>query len=110
MGYLKCKLCGGRYDLQPGELPGDFENCNCGGELEFYDDRGHKRGYKPINPDKNKSKGTSPLMKLLIILVIAYVVFWTYGSSAMGIMAGMNGKMNPGTYSFFGSVEIIIKS
>jgi hypothetical protein len=49
MSYLICKSCGGRYDLKPSELPGDFENCQCGGELEFYDDRGHKRLYRPIN-------------------------------------------------------------
>ncbi len=48
MGYLKCKSCGGRYDLQPGELPGDFESYHCAGELQFYDDSGHKRLYKPM--------------------------------------------------------------
>ena len=36
MGFLKCKSCGGRYDLQPGELPGDFDVCHCGGEIEYY--------------------------------------------------------------------------
>jgi hypothetical protein len=73
MGYLKCKSCGGRYDLQPGELPGDFESYHCAGELQFYDDSGHKRLYKPMN--QHKSKGMSPLLKFLIIEKTALIRF-----------------------------------
>jgi len=35
MDYLKCKKCGGEYELQPGESPEDFESCECGGSLKF---------------------------------------------------------------------------
>lgn len=52
MGYLKCKSCGGRYDLEPGESPDDFVRCQCGGELEFYDDQGTKREYGSVSGKK----------------------------------------------------------
>jgi len=74
MGYLKCKSCGGRYDLLLGELPGEFESCQCGGKLEFYDNHGHKRGYPPIYPNV-EPKNNSLLVKLVIFLVVAYAVF-----------------------------------
>ncbi|MCE7700221.1 MAG: hypothetical protein K8E24_015790 [Methanobacterium paludis] len=36
MGYLICDNCGGYYELQEGELPGDFSNkCECGGNLKY---------------------------------------------------------------------------
>jgi heat shock protein HtpX len=34
-GYLVCDKCGGYYELQPGESPEDFEQCQCGGKLEY---------------------------------------------------------------------------
>ncbi len=33
-GYLFCENCKGYYELQPGESAGDFESCQCGGELK----------------------------------------------------------------------------
>lgn len=35
MGYLICKKCGGYYELQQGESPDDFGECNCGGKLRY---------------------------------------------------------------------------
>ncbi|MBP2045716.1 hypothetical protein J2756_000940 [Methanobacterium aggregans] len=32
MRYLKCKECGGIYELQEGESPEDFDVCHCGGK------------------------------------------------------------------------------
>ncbi len=81
MGHLKCKSCGGCYQLQPGELPGDFESCSCGGELEFYDDKGRKRGYKDVYSVKKGSK-THPIIKILIILVGGYLLF-AYGGGLL---------------------------
>ncbi len=75
MGYLICKSCGGRYDLQPGELPGDFESCQCGGELDFYDDRGHKRWYMPVYSGKRNGSKMHPLFKILIIFVLGILLF-----------------------------------
>lgn len=81
MSYLKCKSCGGCYELQPGELPGDFESCQCGGELELYDDEGLKRGYKSVYSGKKSSK-IHPVIKILIILVGGYLLF-VYGGGLL---------------------------
>lgn len=35
MGYLVCDKCEGHYELQPGERIGDFDKCQCGGELRW---------------------------------------------------------------------------
>jgi hypothetical protein len=37
-GYLVCNKCNGYYQLQPGESPEDFEECQCGGKLKYYED------------------------------------------------------------------------
>ena len=37
LGYLKCEKCGGYYELKEGESPEDFEECECGGKLKYYD-------------------------------------------------------------------------
>lgn len=37
MGYLVCEKCGGYYKLQDGESPDDFEDCQCGGKLDYYE-------------------------------------------------------------------------
>lgn len=36
-GHLICEQCGGYYRLKAGENPEDFECCQCGGELTYYD-------------------------------------------------------------------------
>ncbi len=35
IGYLVCDICGGYYELQPGESPNDFGSCECGGKLKY---------------------------------------------------------------------------
>lgn len=35
-GYLVCSECGGYYELQEGESPEDFSECECGGKLRFH--------------------------------------------------------------------------
>ncbi|GAB4311390.1 MAG: hypothetical protein Kow0019_09800 [Methanobacteriaceae archaeon] len=37
-GYLVCFNCSGYYELKTGESPDDFEECECGAELHYYDD------------------------------------------------------------------------
>src|SRR5665648_75929 len=34
MSYLVCEKCKGYYELLRGESPGDFEECECGGNLK----------------------------------------------------------------------------
>lgn len=36
-GYLGCENCGGYYMLENGESPDDFDVCQCGGNLMYYD-------------------------------------------------------------------------
>jgi len=74
---LRCKSCKGEYILKPDELPGDFQSCNCGGELEFYDTYGHRR---PFTTHYRKERKERPLStKILIIIVVGifslYYVF-----------------------------------
>jgi hypothetical protein len=38
-GYLVCSYCRGYYELQEGESPDDFDRCECGSTLEFYQSR-----------------------------------------------------------------------
>lgn len=33
--YLICEKCGGYYELQSGESPEDFQECECGGKLKY---------------------------------------------------------------------------
>lgn len=35
IGYLLCDKCGGYYELQLGESQEDYEQCQCGGKLEY---------------------------------------------------------------------------
>jgi hypothetical protein len=37
MGYLVCEKYGGYYELQKGESPANFDVCQCGGRLGYYD-------------------------------------------------------------------------
>jgi hypothetical protein len=34
-GYLECDNCRGYYELQDGESPEDFNECECGGKLLY---------------------------------------------------------------------------
>lgn len=54
--YLECENCGGYYELQKGESPGDFEtDCTCGGKLNsFYSYDGN-----PANFEEQKTSKTS---------------------------------------------------
>ncbi len=36
MGFLFCEKCNGYYELQEEESPEDFEVCNCGGKLKYF--------------------------------------------------------------------------
>lgn len=37
MGYLICDTCNDVYKLQDGESPTEFDTCQCGGNLEYYE-------------------------------------------------------------------------
>ena len=61
MGYLKCKSCKGYYELQREESPTDFEKCECGGDLEFYDDPHQRRESNTYSGERKRK--THPLLK-----------------------------------------------
>lgn len=48
-GKLVCKKCNGFYELQPGELPDDFDKCPCGGELVYIEDKKEKLYFLDYN-------------------------------------------------------------
>lgn len=52
MGYLVCNKCGGYYELEEGESPEDFSNCECGGDLEYLDE---------LDPSGNSSEAKDSL-------------------------------------------------
>jgi len=37
MGYLICEKCGGYYKLQEGEKADNYDYCQCGGKLKYFD-------------------------------------------------------------------------
>lgn len=100
MGYLRCKSCGGCYELQEGESPADFESCNCGGELEFYDSHGRKVRFKPIySKDRPNSTSESPVIRLLMALVVFYIVYMVIGRLFGGLISVL-GYVGPSAGSF----------
>ena len=52
-GYLICSKCNGYYELQEGESPLDFGECECGGGLKFNKSlpRTLSREYNPLSND-----------------------------------------------------------
>lgn len=50
-GYLVCPKCYGYYQLKKNELPTDFEECECGTDLEFYENIDNFAKNEGINGD-----------------------------------------------------------
>lgn len=87
MGYLICKDCGGYYELQPGENPEDFEECQCGGKLQYqsgldYETVIPKTELPESYPEKEKNFGAQissisldPKALLLSFLAIIAILF-----------------------------------
>jgi hypothetical protein len=86
MGYLVCEKCGGYYQLQKGESPEDFDNCQCGVKLRYIDDLEEypnnnknltdnslvQQSYPPEDPDGlSDSQITNPEMNVLYTETIA---------------------------------------
>lgn len=83
MSYLICTNCGGYYQLQPGESPKDFSECQCGGKLKYTDEINVIKKYKgklpsitslaTHTPDDNVSKDKKffNMPKTLIISAVA---------------------------------------
>jgi hypothetical protein len=77
MRYLKCKECGGVYELREGESPEDFDVCYCGGEIEYHlsrDELNERSEYVPS--DEEIARRHASNRNLLIILIIAGTVIF----------------------------------
>jgi hypothetical protein len=100
MKYLKCKSCGGYYELEPEEAPEDFEICQCGGKLEFYDDRRFENEHDAYHREIKDSKSESPLKILIAFLVLLFITFGS-GIAMIIILFGLQylGPSN-GNYLF----------
>ncbi|MEL7671864.1 hypothetical protein [Methanobacterium sp.] len=111
MGFLKCKSCGGFYELQPGESPDQFESCHCGGELEYYNSRGQKKKYAPIRHggrSRSKSSADSFIIVMILAGIVLMGVFLVYPFVMMfGGMVFFDWKFNGGL-SAGGYVIIIL--
>lgn len=87
MSYLKCKMCGGCYKLHEDETPSDFESCNCGGELEYYDSHGRKTRFIPIySKGTPRSTSESPLVRVILIFVAFLVITKSAGLVVMSFI------------------------
>lgn len=77
MRYLKCKECGGVYELKEGESPEDFDVCYCGGEIEYHlsrDELKERSEYVPSDEEIAR-RNTSNRNLILIIIVVASFIF-----------------------------------
>jgi len=60
-GYLICENCGGYYELQKGESPTDFGECECGGSLTHVKNLGEDKEVAKDPASSNKSTSGSIL-------------------------------------------------
>lgn len=110
-GYMVCQKCGGYYKLQPGELPEDFDVCQCGGELEY-----HPSSKPQIQPPKSLLWNTIDSLippVTLIILFIAGLVFvlWDNSSKAFYILPlTIIAILIVSCYTLYHFIRAIIKS
>jgi hypothetical protein len=56
MGYLKCEMCWGYYKLRQGESPEDFEKCQCGGNLKYFENYVELLSDKSTAIESNKAQ------------------------------------------------------
>jgi hypothetical protein len=76
--YLKCEKCGGYYEPHTGESPEDFEECECGGKLEYIEieesknyDITENEANDNVNHDKIKWRlvGIGAISSIIIYLI-----------------------------------------
>lgn len=53
MSYVICEKCSGYYELEEGESPKDFDRCQCGGNLEYFE---HVNEVSKVDLGVNDSK------------------------------------------------------
>lgn len=56
MPYLICEECNGYYELQEGESPENFDHCQCGGNLKYFENMDDYAANEKRNYDTDKSR------------------------------------------------------
>jgi hypothetical protein len=78
-GYLECEKCGGYYELQPGESPEDFEECECGGNLKFskvspLNDKSENIKFEKQSFRENLKSSLNKKRNLMLIGILALII------------------------------------
>lgn len=85
-GYLVCDSCGGYYELQKGESPFDFQECECGGNLKYKkpiisSDKTSNNHLEDSNGIKSKSSNIYYLGLLIgVIIIFVGEIFFQNGN------------------------------
>jgi hypothetical protein len=98
--------------LQPGELPEDFDVCQCGGELEY-----HPSSKPQIQPPESNSLWNTidsliPTVTLIILFIAGLVlVLWDNSSKAFYIFPlTILAILIVSSYTIYHFIRLIIKS
>lgn len=97
MPYLYCKECGGTYKLQKDESPKDFDNCQCGGKLNYYiyleninkpylNSETRKQGPKKPISEKVKNIFIVIFLAIITLFIIYYITVGTLTGSVDSIL------------------------
>ncbi len=111
-GYMLCQECGGYYKLQPGELPEDFDVCQCGGELEYHPSSKPQIQSPKSNLLWDKIDSLIPTVTLIIIFVAGVgLVFWDNSSKVFYILPlTIFAILIVSCYTLYHFIRAIIKS
>lgn len=79
MPYLYCEKCRGFYELQKGESLDDFDSCECGGKLKYYENMSEYKNetthkYSAVEVKVPSSKAGKLLTKSTFIL-LTFTIF-----------------------------------
>lgn len=90
MGYLICDKCGGYYELLGVESPGDFDSCQCGGNLLYTEDVYHYiENQKRIIREKKLNQKLGKEDKKQGNKKIGYIFIGTFVLMLIGGFAGL---------------------
>lgn len=80
MSYVVCEKCGGYYKLQEGESVGDFDACQCGGNLKYI------TSIEDIEEPKNTVNPKKPWLSGLLSLILPGLGHFYAGSTIIGFI------------------------
>jgi hypothetical protein len=74
-GFLLCKDCGGYYYLMDGEVPRDFEVCECGGKLEYNKSSKWRKSIQSDKKSEEFNKASNMWKRIIAIEIGAVIIF-----------------------------------